>query len=67
MPFVQISVAAGRTEEQLQGLMSEVHEAVVRSLSAPPQSVRVLVTEVPPEHWLSGGITLAEKAARQSR
>lgn len=65
MPLVQITVAAGRTEEQLRALLSEVHDAVVHSLSAPPQSVRVLVTELPPEHWSSGGVTLAEKAAQQ--
>ena len=62
MPIVQISVAKGRSPEQLRALLGEVHDAVVRSLDAPPQSVRVLVTEVPTELWLSGGQTLAEKA-----
>jgi 4-oxalocrotonate tautomerase len=63
MPLVQISIAEGRTPEQLRTLMAEVHEAVVRAIDAAPSSVRVLVTEVPPTLWLSGGATLAEKTS----
>ncbi|MBK0418898.1 tautomerase family protein [Leucobacter sp. CSA1] len=62
MPFVEISVAEGRTQEELRSLMQEVHEAVHRSIGAPEASIRVLVREVPPAQWLSGGVTLAEKA-----
>lgn len=63
MPFVEISVAEGRTQDELRSLMQEVHEAVHRSIGAPEPSIRVLVREVPPTQWLSGGATLAEKAA----
>lgn len=63
MPLVQISIAEGRTPEQLRTLMAEVHDAVVHAIDAPPASVRVLVTEIPSELWLSGGTTLAERAA----
>lgn len=63
MPLVQISIAEGRSPEQLRSLMAEVHDAIVRAVDAPPASVRVLVNEVPGNHWLSGGATLAEKAA----
>jgi 4-oxalocrotonate tautomerase len=62
MPFVEISVAEGRTEEQLRDLMGRVH-AAVEEWGAPGQSIRVLVREIPPTLWLSGGVTLAEKAA----
>ncbi|MGO4690623.1 tautomerase family protein [Glaciibacter sp. 2TAF33] len=62
MPLVEISVAAGRTEEQLRDLMGRVHSAV-EEWGAPGQSIRVLVREVPKTLWLSGGVTLAEKAA----
>jgi 4-oxalocrotonate tautomerase len=62
MPFVEISVAEGRTEEQLRDLMGRVHDAV-EEWGAPGQSIRVLVREIPQALWLSGGVTLAEKAA----
>jgi 4-oxalocrotonate tautomerase len=63
MPFVEISLAKGRTPEQVRNLLAAVHEAVHRTLDAPPASIRVIVREVEPEHWLSGTETLAEKAA----
>lgn len=62
MPLVEVTVAQGRSSEQLRALMAELHRAVERSIHAPSQSIRVIVREVPPEHWSSGGITLAEKA-----
>ncbi|GAA5154833.1 hypothetical protein GCM10025768_26660 [Microbacterium pseudoresistens] len=66
MPIIQISIAQGRTSQQLRTLMGEVHDAAVRALDAPPASVRVLVTEVPPTQWLSGGTTLFERAAEDT-
>jgi 4-oxalocrotonate tautomerase len=62
MPLVEISIAEGRNEEQLRDLMGRVHTAV-EEWGAPGQSVRVLVREINPKLWLSGGVTLAEKAA----
>jgi 4-oxalocrotonate tautomerase len=67
MPLVQISIAEGRSPEQLRSLMAEVHDAIVRAVDAPPASVRVLVNEVPGSLWQSGGTTLAEKAASETR
>jgi 4-oxalocrotonate tautomerase len=66
MPLVEVTVAQGRSPEQLRALLSELHGAVERSLAAPAQSIRVIVREVPPEHWSSGGVTLAEKAAQSA-
>lgn len=65
MPIIDVSIAAGRTPEQLRSLMSELHNAAVKALDAPPASVRVLLREVELDHWLSGGETLAEKAAQK--
>lgn len=64
MPFVEITIAEGRDPEALRGLLAAVHDAVHSSIGAPEPSIRVVLREVPPEHWLSGGATLAEKAAR---
>ncbi|WEO75973.1 4-oxalocrotonate tautomerase family protein [Cryobacterium sp. SO2] len=59
MPIIDISLAEGRTDEQLRDLMQRVHNAV-EEWGAPASSIRVLVREVPPTQWLSGGTTLAE-------
>ncbi|MEU3980612.1 tautomerase family protein [Streptomyces sp. NPDC026672] len=64
MPIVNISVAQGRTPEQLRHCLTAVHEAVCASLGVPAASVRVLLTEVPPALWSSGGTTLEERGRR---
>lgn len=51
MPFIQISIMEGRKPEQIETMIGEVTEAVCRSLGAPQESVRVLVTEMPKTHW----------------
>jgi 4-oxalocrotonate tautomerase len=61
MPLVEISVVAGRSPEMLRELIHRVHTAVQTSLDAPPESIRVIVREVPPEHWAVGDVTKAEQ------
>lgn len=63
MPLVEITLAQGRTPEQIRALLSEVHDAVHRAIRAPEQNIRVVVREVPATHWSAGGVTLAERAA----
>ncbi len=63
MPLVEVTLIEGRTPEQLRSLIHEVHEAVVRSVGAPPQNVRVIVREVAPTHWAAGDVTVAERRA----
>lgn len=63
MPIVQISIAEGRTATQVRELIGQVTAAVSTSLEAPVDTIRVLVTEIPPTHWGSGPVTLAEKRA----
>ncbi|TFD46929.1 4-oxalocrotonate tautomerase family protein [Cryobacterium frigoriphilum] len=60
MPLVEITLTEGRTEEQLRDLMRCVHTAI-EEWGAPRSSIRVLVREIPPALWLSGGVTLAEQ------
>jgi 4-oxalocrotonate tautomerase len=66
MPLVEISVVAGREPEKIRELIHQVHTAVQTSLNAPPASIRVLVREVPPEHWAVGDITKAEQRQEES-
>jgi 4-oxalocrotonate tautomerase len=61
MPLVEVTLAEGRTPAQIRALIHELHEAVVRAIDAAPSSVRVIVREVPPTHWATGDVTLAER------
>ncbi|WP_129658741.1 tautomerase family protein [Rothia uropygialis] len=61
MPLAQLSIAEGRSPEQIRELIRSVTEAVSTSLDAPAENVRVTVNEFPLTHWGSGVQTLAEK------
>ncbi|MFI7702436.1 4-oxalocrotonate tautomerase family protein [Nonomuraea sp. NPDC049480] len=65
MPIVKISLAAGRDPEVLRACLQAVHIAVRDSLEVPDSAVRVLITEVPPGLWSSGGVTLEERSANR--
>ncbi len=64
MPIVRIDLVAGRPPERTRDLIRRVTEAVVGALEVRPEQVRVLLNEVPPEHWAIGGATMAELGAR---
>jgi 4-oxalocrotonate tautomerase len=66
MPFVEVTLAEGRTPEQLRALLSAVTAAVSETAAAPVDSIRVVIREVPPTHWAAGDVTLAEKRAAQA-
>ena len=65
MPLVQISMLPGRSSEQKRALLAEVTEAVVRTCKVPPETVRVLITEIAAEHWAVGGISRADTDAKK--
>jgi 4-oxalocrotonate tautomerase len=63
MPIVRIDLVEGRTPERKVDLIRRVTDAVVAALDVRPEQVRVLLREVPPEHWAVGGRTMAEREA----
>jgi 4-oxalocrotonate tautomerase len=67
MPLVQITLAKGRTSEQLEALGAAVTAAVNASIGAPLENVRVVVTECEPEHWFVGGESLSALRASGRR
>jgi len=61
MPIVQISMVEGRSPEQLRNLIREVTNSVASTLEAPIDTIKVIVSEVPPTHWGSAGHTIADR------
>lgn len=57
MPFAQIHMMEGRTEEQKRAVIEKVTAALVEAVGAPIETVRVLITEVPKSQWGIGGKT----------
>jgi 4-oxalocrotonate tautomerase len=65
MPLVEVTIGAGRTPEQVRALMREVHHAVLRTVNTAPEHIRVVVREVPRDHWATGDVTLTELDAQR--
>lgn len=51
MPIVTVNMMEGRSDEQKEQMIAEVSDALVRSLGAPIESVRVLINEMPKQHF----------------
>lgn len=47
MPLVEVTIAQGRSADQIRAMMHEVHEAVLRTVDTQPEHIRVIVREVP--------------------
>lgn len=51
MPFAQINLIEGRTEEQKRAVIEKVTQALVDAIDAPRENVRVWIHDVPKENW----------------
>ena len=57
MPFAQIYMLEGRTEEQKRAVIEKVTRALVEAVDAPPQSVRVWIHDLPKSNWGIAGVS----------
>ena len=60
MPIANIQILEGCPPEAKQALIRSVTAAIVEALKVKPESVRVIVQEIPPEHWGIGGVSAKE-------
>lgn len=61
MPIIDVTIAQGRTPEQLRALVHELTAGAVRALDVPIGAVRVILREVPKTHFAAGDVTIAER------
>ncbi|HMI20612.1 MAG TPA: 2-hydroxymuconate tautomerase family protein [Sphingomonas sp.] len=61
MPIINVQMLSGRTAEQKEQLIRELAEGTIRALGVPEQAIRILLTEVEPQHWGVGAISKAEQ------
>ena len=57
MPFAQIYLMEGRSEEQKRAVIEKVTAALVEAVGAPREAVRVLIQDVPKANWGIAGQT----------
>ncbi len=68
MPIIEVTLtpAPHRTPEVKRALITALTNAVVDTGVAPREAVRVILREVPAEHFAAGDVTLAERRAAQA-
>ena len=57
MPFAQIYMIEGRTEEQKRAVIEKVSAALVEATGMPIANVRVWIQDVPKENWGIAGVS----------
>jgi 4-oxalocrotonate tautomerase len=67
MPIVRIELLQGRTPAIKEELIARITDAVVTTLGVDQEQVRVLLYELPPEHWAVGGQTKAAQLSAFSQ
>ncbi len=60
MPICQIHLLEGRTVEQKRLLIQKITEAMQEAIGVKPEAVRVILTEMPKEHFGIGGKSAGE-------
>ncbi|MFC9555664.1 4-oxalocrotonate tautomerase family protein [Rhodococcus sp. NPDC056960] len=67
MPIIEVTLAEGRTPDELRRLISELTHAAHRAVGTPVANVRVILRETPKTHFAAGDVTLAEREAANIR
>ncbi|MGB5599706.1 MAG: 2-hydroxymuconate tautomerase [Thiothrix litoralis] len=66
MPLIQVTMIQGRTPEQKNAFFAQVTAVAAETLGVKPEQVRVVINEVPAEHWCIGGLSKAVIDARNA-
>lgn len=61
MPYVTIILREGRTAEQKRELVKAITDALVRTVNAKPETVHVLIQDLPPTNIASNATLLADR------
>ena len=57
MPFAQIYMIEGRTEEQKRAVIEKVTAALHEAVGAPKEAIRVWIHDMPKENWGIAGVS----------
>ncbi len=61
MPTIRVELLEGRTPEQKTALVKALTQAVVESLGSKPESVDVVLFDIPRQNWATGGVQWSER------
>lgn len=67
MPFIQINLTKGRSDEKLETLIHEVTKTVSEFAEAPTSAIQVVINEIEPKHWGVSGESVKKRREKQSQ
>lgn len=62
MPTLRVELMEGRTLEQKKKLVEALTQAVVDTLGSKPESVDILLFDIPRQNWATGGTLWTERS-----
>lgn len=65
MPHITITTYSGKTSETKRKLVNEVTSTVASVLNIKPETVSIIIHDVPPENWAIGGILDQDRICSQ--
>jgi 4-oxalocrotonate tautomerase len=57
MPFAQIYMMEGRSEDQKRAVIEKVTQALHEAVGAPKETIRVWIHDVPKHNWGIAGVS----------
>ncbi|WP_232726059.1 2-hydroxymuconate tautomerase [Bacillus sp. FJAT-42315] len=67
MPFIQVNILQGRPPEKKERLIEEVTWKVSEILECPQETIRVMINEMPPEHWGIAGESVKKRREKEEQ
>jgi 4-oxalocrotonate tautomerase len=61
MPTIRVELFEGRTPEQKKNLVTALTQACVETLGSNPESVDILLYDIKPSDWATGGELWSDK------
>jgi len=61
MPIIELKIFEGRDQEVKDRLIENVTQTVAETLEVSPESVRILIYDIPLTHWAIGGETVRKR------
>lgn len=66
MPWIQVNILTGTSDEDIKELMSSLTTETARILRVPQEIVRVIFNEYPPARWGVGGAPIVPRLLDES-
>lgn len=63
MPIVQIHLLEGRSDEKKEALIANVTQTIHETIDAPLDSIRVILEEMPLQHYGIAGVSAKKQRA----